>query len=131
MKGKLQVSKGRLCRLELMLKWNSEYWTRSEVDGIESKKIAGEAWLRPCVYFLLPLWRTFVRRVKLLLLLLLQRLRVKTRDGVTVTKRGREQISRASSSPTTEKTRRPPSERRVSSSSSPPPPSPPPHHPLH
>ncbi|XLS64345.1 hypothetical protein HN51_024319, partial [Arachis hypogaea] len=53
-----------------------------------------------------------------------------TRDGVTVTERGREQISRASSPPTIEKTRRPPSESRASSSSSPPPPppSPPPRH---
>ncbi|QHO54632.1 Receptor-like cytosolic serine/threonine-protein kinase [Arachis hypogaea] len=71
-------------------------------------------------------------RVKLLLLLLLlQRLRVETRDGVTVTERGREQISRASSSRTIEKTRRPPSKSRASSSSSPPPPSPPPRHPVH
>ncbi|QHO00219.1 uncharacterized protein DS421_13g404640 [Arachis hypogaea] len=70
-------------------------------------------------------------RVKLLLLLLLQRLRVGTRDGVTVTERGREQISRASSSPTIEKIRRPPSESRAASSSSPPPPNPPPRHPVH
>ncbi|KAL4396502.1 hypothetical protein AHAS_Ahas01G0098300 [Arachis hypogaea] len=69
-------------------------------------------------------------RVKLLLLLL-QRLRVETRDGVTITERGKEKINRASSSPTIEKTRCPPSESRASSSSSPPPPSPPPRHPVH
>ncbi|XLT01314.1 hypothetical protein HN51_050665, partial [Arachis hypogaea] len=53
-----------------------------------------------------------------------------TREEVTVTERGREQISRASSSPTIEKTRRPPSESRASSSS-PPPPSLLPRHPVH
>ncbi|RYR05493.1 hypothetical protein Ahy_B06g085355 isoform I [Arachis hypogaea] len=56
--------------------------------------------------------------------------RVETRDRVTVTERGKEHISRASSSPTTEKTRRPLSESRASSSS-PPLPSPLPRHPLH
>ncbi|XLS44150.1 hypothetical protein HN51_001015, partial [Arachis hypogaea] len=66
-----------------------------------------------------------------MLLLLLQRLRVETRDGVTITERGKEKINRASSSPTIEKTRCPPSESRASSSSSPPPPSPPPRHPVH
>ncbi|QHN91430.1 Histone-lysine N-methyltransferase [Arachis hypogaea] len=72
--------------------------------------------------------------VKLLLLLLLQRLRVETREEVIVTERGREQISRASFSPTIEKTRHPPSESRASSSSPPPPsppPRPPPRHPVH
>ncbi|XLU22468.1 hypothetical protein S245_058534, partial [Arachis hypogaea] len=71
---------------------------------------------------------------KLLLLLLLQRLRVETREEVIVTERGREQISRASFSPTIEKTRHPPSESRASSSSPPPPsppPRPPPRHPVH
>ncbi|KAL1352649.1 hypothetical protein AAHE18_06G182900 [Arachis hypogaea] len=59
----------------------------------------------------------------------LQRLRVETRDGVTVTKRGRKQISRASSSSTPEKIRRPPPESRASFS--PFLPNPPLHHSLH
>ncbi|XLS58147.1 hypothetical protein HN51_007902 [Arachis hypogaea] len=45
-------------------------------------------------------------RAERLLLLLLQRPRVETRDGISITKRDKEQISRASSSPTPEKTRR-------------------------